>query len=382
MKTVNVLGSTGSIGTSALSIIRQYPDDFRPNLLMAGNNLEALQDQIRAHKPRFAAIADDRKAELLKGFLTDTADTAFLSMEDALQVDCDVAVSAIVGSAGLIPTWHAVHHAGRVALANKESLVAAGELICRAVAAHGTELIPVDSEHSAIHQALRCGDSGEVDRIILTASGGPFRGMDKETVRGKTATDALQHPTWNMGDKVTIDSATLMNKGLEVIEAHFLFQVAYDRIQVKVHPQSIVHSMVAYQDGSVLAQMGIPDMRIPILYALSYPVRPAAPSLAMPMSGSFSLEFQDPDRSVFRCLDLAYQAGRGSMVDRIVLNAANEVAVGAFLKGGMTFGAIPDFIEHMLGSVNEPVPVDVEEVAMLDGRIKERAQLEVSRGSF
>ena len=382
MKTVNILGSTGSIGTSALSIMKAYPDDFRPNLLLAGNNLETLKEQVRAYNPRYVAIADESKAELLRAFLADANDTTFLPMDEALQVDCDVAVSAIVGSAGLIPTWHAVHHAGRVALANKESLVAGGELICQAVIREGTELVPVDSEHNAIHQALRCGGTGEVDRIILTASGGPFRGMDSEMVSGKTAADALKHPTWNMGDKVTIDSATLMNKGLEVIEAHFLFQIAYDRIQVKVHPQSIVHSMVAYQDGSVMAQMGIPDMRVPILYALSYPVRPAAPSLAMPMTGSFSLEFHDPDRLVFRCLDLAYQAGRGRMVDRIVLNAANEVAVGAFLDGSLTFGAIPDFIEHMLGSVNEPDPVDVEEVAALDSRLKELAQLEVSRGSF
>ena len=382
MKRINILGSTGSIGTSTLAVVRDYPEAYRVNLLLAGSNVILLEEQIHNFRPAYAAIADPVHAGRLREFLGDRPATTFLSMEDALQLDCDVAVSAIVGTAGLMPTWHAIHHADRVALANKESLVAGGELICRAAGLNGTELIPVDSEHSAIHQAMRSGEDNEVAELILTASGGPFRGLSAEDLRTRKAADALQHPTWSMGDKVTIDSATLMNKGLEVIEAHFLFDMDYDRIRVKVHPQSIVHSMVAFRDGSVLAQLGATDMRLPILYALAYPERPDAPSLELAMAGEFSFDFHDPDTGIFRCLELAYQAGRGTLVDRIVLNAANEVAVHAFLKDHLSFSGIPDFIENMLETVNEPVPVSVEEIAALDVKVKELAQLEVTRGCF
>lgn len=382
MKQVNILGSTGSIGTSTLRLMSRYPDTFRPGLLLAGANLPLLKQQVEAYRPACVSIADPVHEAELKAFVSDYAGTDWLPAAEALQLDCDIAVSAIVGTAGLVPTWHAIHHADRVALANKESLVAGGEQVMAACAAQGTELIPVDSEHSAVHQALRSGSPNEVDRIVLTASGGPFRGLSAADVGGKTAADALQHPTWDMGNKVTIDSATLMNKGLEVIEARFLFDVDYDRIMVKVHPQSIVHSMVCFRDGSLMAQLGVTDMQLPILYALTYPERFPAEALQLNLDGCFAYEFLDPDMTVFRCLSLAYQAGRGSQVDRITLNAANEVAVSAFLAGRMSFPGIADFVEHMLEKVNEPAPCSVADVAELDMQIKKLAQLEVSGGSF
>ncbi len=382
MNQVNILGSTGSIGTSTLRIMSRYPDTFRPGLLLAGANLTRLKEQVEQFRPRYVSIAEPAHENELKTFVSEYPETTFLPVEEAMTVNCDIAVSAIVGTAGLVPTWHAIHHADRVALANKETLVAGGEQVMAACAKQGTELVPVDSEHSAVHQALRSGSRDEVAQIVLTASGGPFRGLSAADVAGKTAADALRHPTWNMGDKVTIDSATLMNKGLEVIEARFLFDVEYDRITVKVHPQSIVHSMVCFRDGSLMAQLGVTDMQLPILYALTYPDRLAAVTLQLNLGGSFSYEFMDPDVDVFKCLSLAYRAGRGSQVDRITLNAANEIAVSAFLAGRISFPGIADFVEHMLEKVNEPAPQSVADVAELDKQIKKLAQLEVSGGSF
>ncbi|NOZ12230.1 MAG: 1-deoxy-D-xylulose-5-phosphate reductoisomerase [Acidobacteria bacterium] len=382
-KSVNILGSTGSIGTSTLKIIRSAREIFSVNLLSAGDNLDKLKAQVVEFHPRFAAIHNPEKASELARFLKEnTPGTAFLPFDEALKLDCDIAVSAIVGTAGLLPTVHAIRHAKRVALANKESLVAGGDLIRRECAASGAEIIPVDSEHNAIHQCLRGGKAKEVESLILTASGGPFFGLAHEQLAAVSVKEALKHPTWSMGNKVTIDSATLMNKGLEVIEAHFLFRIPYSKIRVKIHPQSVVHSMVEFRDGSILAQIGITDMQLPIQYALYYPGRPEKQSFRFPIEGSFSLDFHDPDRTTFRCLDLAYRAGKTGATQRIVLNSANEVAVRAFLNRKIPFSGIPALIEHMLNIIDIPHPDTVEEVMELDKQIKKQAETEVERGRF
>ncbi len=383
LKQVNILGSTGSIGISTLKILQDNDTEFSVNLLLAGDNLEGLQKQILKFHPRFAAIHNSKKAAELAFFLKKTVPgTKFIPFDEALKLDCDIAVSAIVGTAGLLPTVYAIRHAKRVALANKESLVAGGGLIRRECIASNTEMIPVDSEHNAIHQCLRAGEAKEVESLILTASGGPFFGLTHDQLATVSVKEALKHPTWSMGSKVTIDSATLMNKGLEVIEAHFLFQVPYSQIHVKIHPQSVVHSMVEFRDGSILAQIGITDMQLPIQYALYYPARPEKQSFHFPMKGSFSLDFHDPDRATFRCLDLAYRCGEAGAAQRIVLNAANEVAVRAFLKGKITFTGIPALIEHMLNVIDVPHPETVAEIVELDKQIKKQAETEVERGCF
>lgn len=382
-KRINILGSTGSIGNSTLKIVRDSEDVFTVNLLLAGENLEKLKKQAQEFHPQFVSIYDSARVTELRHFLKETVpETEFVPFEEAIKLDCDIAVSAIVGTAGLLPTIHAIRHAGRVALANKESLVAGGDLIRQECAETGTEIIPVDSEHNAIHQCLRAGDAKEVESMVLTASGGPFFGLTHEQLASVTVNEALNHPTWSMGSKVTIDSATLMNKGLEVIEAHFLFRIPYSRIRVKIHPQSVIHSMVEFRDGSILAQIGIPDMQLPIQYALYYPGRPENQAFHFPLEGSFSLDFHDPDRVTFRCLDLAYRCGEAGSAQRIVLNGANEVAVQAFLKGKISFAGIPALIEHMLNIIDVPHPDTVEEVVELDSRVKKQAELEVERGSF
>ncbi len=382
-KSINILGSTGSIGASTLKIVRNSEGVFSVNLLLAGGNLEKLKKQVREFQPRFVSIYDPAKVTELRHFIQETAsETEFVPFEEATKLDCDIAVSAIVGTAGLLPTIHAIRHSKRVALANKESLVAGGDLIRQECARTGTEIIPVDSEHNAIHQCLRAGEPKEIESLILTASGGPFFGLTHEQLASVTVNEALNHPTWSMGSKVTIDSATLMNKGLEVIEAHFLFQIPYSRIRVKIHPQSVIHSMVEFRDGSILAQIGIADMQLPVQYALYYPGRPENLVFRFPLEGSFSLDFHDPDRATFRCLDLAYRCGEAGAAERIVLNGANEVAVQAFLKGWISFAGIPALIEHMLNIIDFPHPTTVAEVVELDSRVKKQAELEVERGHF
>ena len=382
-KSINILGSTGSIGASTLKIVRGSGGAFSVNLLLAGRNLEKLKEQIQECHPHFVSIYDSDKVPDLRRFLKkNSPGTEFLPFDTALKLDCDIAVSAIVGTAGLLPTIHATRHAKRVALANKESLVAGGDLIRQECAETGTEIIPVDSEHNAIHQCLRAGKPKEIESLILTASGGPFFGLTHEQLQSVTVNEALNHPTWSMGSKVTIDSATLMNKGLEVIEAHFLFQLPYSKIRVKVHPQSVVHSMVEFRDGSILAQIGIADMQLPIQYALYYPGRPENQAFRFPLEGSFSLDFHDPDRVTFRCLDLAYRCGEAGAAERIVLNGANEVAVRAFLAGEISFTGIPSLIEHMLNRIDVPHPHTVEEVVELDNRVRKQTETEVRSGLF
>lgn len=351
-KAITVLGSTGSIGTQALGIIEENPSLFRVQALACAGNIGLLAEQARKFRPRTVAVADDSLYSELKGLLRDTPVKVLAggeSMEElASDAENDLVINAVVGFAGLKPTLAALQAGKRLALANKESLVAGGSLVMEAACAGHAEIIPVDSEHSAIFQCLRGEDSRRVEKIILTASGGPFFGWSEERLKKVRPQDALKHPNWRMGKKITIDSATLMNKGLEVIEAHWLFGAPYDKIEVVVHRESIIHSMVAFQDGAILAQLGMPDMRVPIQFAMTYPDRLPGNAMRISWDKVASLSFATPDTRTFRCLELAYQAGRTGGSMPAVLNAANEEAVAMFLEGTIPFTAIPCIIEEVM----------------------------------
>jgi 1-deoxy-D-xylulose-5-phosphate reductoisomerase len=331
---VAVLGSTGSIGTQALDVIRRHPEDFRVVALAAGRNTELLD----AQAAEFGVPADRARANASADALAELA-----SLEEA-----DVVLNGVVGFAGLPATVAALNAGKRLALANKESLIAAGPIVAKARATGGGEIVPVDSEHSAVWQALRAGADHEVARIILTASGGPFRGRTREQLEAVTIDDALAHPTWSMGPKITIDSSTLMNKGLEVIEAHELFGVDYDRIDVVVHPQSIIHGMVEFTDGATIAQASMPDMRLPIGLALGAPSRLGEAFGAIDWRAVSTMTFELPDLETFRCLALAYAAGRAGGAAPATLNAANEVAVAAFLEGRIGWSSIAAVVAEVL----------------------------------
>jgi 1-deoxy-D-xylulose-5-phosphate reductoisomerase len=346
---VAILGATGSIGKSALAVVRQHPDRFRPVVLTAHRNAGALAELVAEHRPALAVVADPSAASgVYSAGPTRWASGREALLEAATHPDVDVVLNALVGAAGLEPTLAALRAGKRVALANKESLVCAGPLVMRAAEEGGGRLLPVDSEHSAIFQCLQGSQWREVERLLITASGGPFRGWTPERLAAATPADALRHPTWSMGSKVTIDSATLANKALEVIEAHFLFGVPYERIQAVVHPQSVIHSMVEFVDGSVLAQMGFPTMEIPVLYALAYPERlPYACRRFDPVAaGTLTFEPLHADR--FRAFALGVEAGRAGGTAPAVFNAANEVAVAAFLEGGLSFPGIAAAIDDAL----------------------------------
>ncbi|HEV2734954.1 MAG TPA: 1-deoxy-D-xylulose-5-phosphate reductoisomerase [Longimicrobiaceae bacterium] len=346
---VAVLGATGSIGRSALAVVRQHPDRFRLTVLTARRNAATLADLVAEHRPALAVVADPSAASgVYPAGPTRWASGREALLEAATHPDVDVVLNALVGAAGLEPTLAALRAGKRVALANKESLVCAGALVMRAAEEGGGELLPVDSEHSAIFQCLQGANRGEVERLLVTASGGPFRGWAPERLAAVTPADALRHPTWNMGAKNTIDSATLANKALEVIEAHYLFGVPYERIEAVVHPQSVIHSMVEFVDGSVLAQMGFPTMEIPVLYALAYPERlPYACRRFDPVAAG-ALTFEPVRADLFRAFGLGVEAGRAGGTAPTVYNAANEVAVAAFLDGGLSFPGIADAIDHAL----------------------------------
>ena len=346
---VAVLGATGSIGKSALAVVRQHPDRFRPVVLTAHRNAAALAELAAEHRPALAVVADPSASSgVYCAGPTRWASGREALLEAATHPDVDVVLNALVGAAGLEPTLAALRAGKRVALANKESLVCAGPLVMRAAEEGGGELLPVDSEHSAIFQCLQGARWGEVERLLITASGGPFRGWAPERLAAVTPGDALRHPTWDMGSKITVDSATLANKALEVIEAHFLFGVPYDRIQAVVHPQSIIHSMVEFVDGSVLAQMGFPTMEIPVLYALAYPERlPYACRRFDPVAAG-TLTFEPVRADLFRAFALGVDAGRAGGTAPAVFNAANEVAVAAFLDGALSFPGIAAAIDDAL----------------------------------
>ena len=353
MKKIAILGSTGSIGRSTLQVIEKYPDRFQVVSLAAGKNIELLAEQIHRFRPKLTAVLDRQLAKDLVSRIQPDAEVEVLAGSEGYQqvaslAEADMVLSAMVGAAGLIPTLSAIRAGKDVALANKETLVMAGALVMGEVRRHQVRLLPVDSEHNAIFQALEGHRREELKRILLTASGGPFRNMPMEELESVTPAQALAHPNWVMGPKITIDSATLMNKGLEVIEAKWLFDVPVEKIDVHIHPQSIVHSMVEYIDGSVIAQMGIPDMRIPIAYALAYPERL---ELDLPPLDFFSvktLTFQEPDLRRFPCLDLAFAACKAGGTMPAVLNASNEVAVQAFLDNRIPFNGIPRMVNQVM----------------------------------
>ncbi len=379
MQAVTVLGATGSIGASALDVIELHPTRFRIHALTAQSKPEALADLAARVRPRFAVIGDAaREAELRAALRARGLSTIALAGRDALAEvasapETDTVLAAIVGAAGLVPTLAAARAGKRLLLANKESVVCAGALLMKAIRDGGGEIVPVDSEHSAIHQCL--GGVAERQRaqarLLLTASGGPFRTRrDLETV---TPDEACAHPNWVMGRKISVDSATLMNKGLEVIEASWLFGLPADRIDVVIHPQSVIHSMVAFPDGSVLAQMGTPDMRTPIAYALAWPDRIASGARPLDFSRLGDLSFETPDRARFPCLEYAYEALRAGGGASAVLNAANEVAVDAFLAGRLRFTDIAPTIENVLESCVEPAPSSIDDVLEIDRRARASA---------
>jgi 1-deoxy-D-xylulose-5-phosphate reductoisomerase len=355
MKSLAVLGSTGSIGSSTLSVVETFPDHFRVVALAAGRNIDVLRSQIERHRPSMVAVADQRDAAALA---EDFPELRIASGEEALveaacHPDADMIMAALVGSVGLVPTVAAIRAGKDVALANKETLVVAGELVMREAGEAGVSLVPVDSEHNAIHQALRVGPTGSARRLILTASGGPFRSWPMERIETATVNDALAHPTWRMGAKITIDSATMMNKGLEIIEAHHLFAMSEERIEVLVHPQSLVHSLVEYVDGTLIAQLSINDMRLPILYALTWPDRLTSPLPSLDLSEVAQLSFEALDPRRFPAIELARAALRAGGEMPAVLNAANEVAVQSFLDGRCTFPQITSTVQDVLDNWEE-----------------------------
>jgi 1-deoxy-D-xylulose-5-phosphate reductoisomerase len=380
MRTVSLMGSTGSVGTQALDVIRREPERFRVHALAAQRSSAALVAQAVEFGPDVVVIGapdlyDEVRAGVPAG--TEVAVGAEGMMETAR--GADVVLNAVVGFAGLPVTMAALEAGKRLALANKESLIAGAPVVQKARRTPGAEIVPVDSEHCALHQCLASVQGTDVARLLLTASGGPFRDWPAERLGSVTVADALAHPTWSMGPKITIDSSTLMNKGLEVIEAHELFGVDYDRIDIVVHPQSIVHSMVELRDGSTLAQLSEPDMRLPIGYALGWPDRAAAPFGALDWSRPLSLTFEPPDRSVFRCIDLAYAAGRHGGSAPAWLSAANEVAVEAFLDGALAWSAIADVVAETLEAWVDDHVDQVEGVLAADEEARARARDIVAR---
>ena len=378
MKTISLLGSTGSIGRNVLAVIRQFPNRYRVAGLAAGTNVAKLKEQVLEFDPQCISVATEELAGQLAASLPDKySDRIFWGVDGNRRIavldDADMTVSAVVGAIGLLPTLDAIKAGKNIGLANKETLVMAGALVMNAVRQNGVRLLPIDSEHSAIFQALEAGRRQDVSRIILTASGGPFRDRKKSELKHVTPEQALAHPNWEMGRKITIDSATLMNKGLEVIEARWLFDVEPDQIGVVVHPQSIVHSLVEYIDGSVVAQLGIPDMRIPIAYALSYPERLGLGLSRLSLSQCGNLSFEKPDYDRFPALRLAFDALEQGGVKPAVLNAANEVAVEQFLSGKIAFLEIAEVVASTLEESGDGSELDLQAILDADEQARKIA---------
>jgi 1-deoxy-D-xylulose-5-phosphate reductoisomerase len=373
VKKISILGATGSIGKSTLDLIERSPDDFEVVALTAAVNAAALADAARRTGARLAVIADESRLAELETALRGT-DCRPATGEDALVEaaagDADLVMAAIVGCAGLAPTMAAVEAGKTVALANKEALVTAGDLMIDAATKSGAQLLPVDSEHNAIFQSLAGSRIDQVSRIILTASGGPFRTSSAEEIHAATPAQAVAHPNWSMGAKISVDSATLMNKGLELIEAHYLFGLPSERIDILIHPQSVIHSLVEYVDGSVLAQLGSPDMRIPIAYALAWPDRMPTPAQRLNLADIARLDFGEPDLERFPALRLAREALEAGGSAPAVLNAANEVAVAAFLDGGIQFPDISRLVESALQENDRPGPHSIEDVFEIDREVR------------
>ena len=375
---ISVLGSTGSIGTNTLRVIERFPERFRVVGLAAGRQTDRLLEQIARYRPRVVSLSADAPAEDRARVRSEFPEVQVLQgiegmIEVATHPDCDFVMSATVGAVGLVPTLRAIEAGKNVGLANKETLVMAGELMTRAVATSGGTLLPVDSEHNAVHQCLD-GRKHDVKRIWLTASGGPFRLSPLEEMRRATKAEALKHPTWNMGRKISIDSATMMNKGLEIIEAHWLFGVPADRVRVVVHPQSTIHSMVEFEDGSLVAQLGVTDMRLPIQYALTYPERVGTDLPPLDLDSPLSLDFHPPDRERFPAIGLAYRALEMGGTAPATLNAANEVAVEAFLHDRIGFLSIAEILAETLSRLETRAAGDLETVLEADLRAREEAE--------
>jgi len=386
MKRIAILGSTGSIGRSTLSVAESYPDRFQIVTLAAGSNLEAAFEQAMRWRPRVISMAAEADAEVLRARLKkeglgdiEVVQGAAGTVHVATHADVDFVVSAIVGVAGLEATYEAVRAGKVVGLANKECLVAAGELITAEARRQGKPLLPIDSEHNAVHQCLRGGRMDEVERIWLTASGGPFLNTPHSEFASITVEQALNHPTWKMGRRITIDSATLMNKGFEVIEACRLFHMPPGKVEVIVHPQSTIHSMVEFVDGSILAQFSVTDMRLPILYALTYPERIAS-DMRFAVSDLRHLDFCPPDLKKFPCLRLAYEAAEAGGAKTVALNAADEVAVAAFLEGSIGFNDIPRIIEDVLTGTNSGKLESIGKVLEADAEARRLAWQRVADG--
>ncbi len=376
-KRISILGSSGSIGMNTLDIVKQFPDRFEVVSLAVQHNIDRLEEQIRAFSPKIAAVADEAAGQELQRRCAGLAVNVLTGKSGVIQAathpDIELVMSSIVGFAGLVPTYQAILADKHVALANKETLVAAGELIMPEIEKRGLLLLPVDSEHNAIFQSLQGHRRQDVSKILLTCSGGPFRKYSREQLQHVRPQDALRHPNWDMGQKITIDSATLMNKGLEVLEAHWLFHVDFLQIQVVVHPQSLIHSMVEYVDGSIIAQLGNPDMRIPIAYAMAYPERLTidVPKLAVTAAGTMT--FEEPDFERFPCVEYAYEAGRIGGTMPTVLNAANEIAVDAFLRERITFPDIPRIIHRVMDAHTSKPLASIQDAIDADQWARARA---------
>lgn len=377
MKSIIILGSTGSIGTNTLDIVQRFPDDFRVVGLTAGGNIEKLEAQIRAFKPQAVAVSSETSAALLRTRCADLPVDILVGEEGIAQVaampGAELVISAIVGAAGLVPTLAAIRSGKHIALANKEPMVMAGKLMRTEARKHGVRIFPVDSEHSAIFQSLEGHRLQDVRRLILTASGGALWPLTKEQLSDVTPQRALQHPNWKMGSKITIDSATLMNKGLEVVEARWLFDIPESRIDVLIHRESIIHSLVEYEDRSVIAQLGLPDMRTPISYAMRYPERMPLDLPSLDLTEIGKLTFCKPDHDRFPCLSLGYESLRIGGTMPAAMNAANEVAVEAFLNGGIRFIEIPEVIRHTMDAHNHRDLVDLEDALEADRWAREKA---------
>ena len=351
MRRLSIIGSTGSIGTQTLEVVRENPD-FTVEALSCGRNIDLLEEQIREFRPSLAAVSLEEDAEKLRERLTDVNVKILSGMEGLVAVarceTSDTVVTAIVGMIGVRPTLVAIEAGKDIALANKETLVTAGHLVMKRAAEKGVRILPVDSEHSAIFQSLQGNEGNEIRRILLTASGGPFRGRTRDELKDVTVEQALKHPNWSMGPKITIDSATMVNKGLEIIEAHWLFDVPAEKIEVLVQPESIIHSAVEYEDGAVMAELGVPDMKLPIQYALTYPDRRPMPGDKLDFTKLSGITLDVPDRDTFKGLDFAYNAIEKGGTMPTVLNAANEFAVARFLSGKCKFLDIYDIIEYAM----------------------------------
>ena len=365
---IAILGATGSIGKSTLDLIERNPDRFEVTAVTAATNSEALADIARRTNARLAVIADERRLSDLEGRLAGTGCRALGGEQSLVEAvdDAELVIAAIVGCAGLRPVMAAVDAGKTVALANKEALVTAGGLMTDAARKSGATLLPVDSEHNAIFQCLTGSRPQDVSRIILTASGGPFRTASADVIRTATPAQAVAHPNWSMGAKISVDSATLMNKGLELIEAHFLFGLPSERLDVVIHPQSVIHSMVEFVDGSVLAQLGSPDMRIPIAYALAWPERMPTPAQRLDLASIARLDFEEPDLERFPALRLAREALEGGGAAPVVLNAANEVAVASFLAGEIRFPDIVRLVQDALNQASYDKPYSISDVLEID----------------